>query len=60
MEITAQKFKDAVGIEPEHDDLERSNCKEKGKPGHYGCGWSYTFNKPFFMLSSRELAFENR
>jgi len=47
--ITAEKFKEATGFEPENDDLERCNCTEAGKLGHHYCGWCDEHNKPVFM-----------
>ena len=46
--ITADKFKEATGLDPENDDLERCNCEKAGEPGHYCCGWC-EHNKPVFM-----------
>lgn len=50
MEIDKDMFKRATGLEPEQDDLERSNCKEAGTIGHYHCGWSSFLNRPMFMV----------
>lgn len=52
MEIDADIFKKATGTEPEHDDLERSNCKQAGQIGHYHCGWNSLLNRPNFMCPS--------
>lgn len=50
MLIDAKEFKNATGLDPEKDDLERSNCERGGQEGHYGCGWNKTLNKPVFMV----------
>lgn len=47
--ITADLFRLTTGTEPTQDDLERCNCKDAGKPGHWDCGWCNECNKPFFM-----------
>ncbi len=49
MKITRETFLAATGREPENDDLERCNCKEAGKLGHYSCGWNAAENRPQFM-----------
>jgi hypothetical protein len=51
--ITREQFTDAVGRDPEHDDLDRCNCPLWGTPGHYSCGWNVTVNKPQFMVGIR-------
>jgi uncharacterized OB-fold protein len=45
---TAEEFKLAVGREPEADDLERVNCPNAGRVGHYSCGWCEKCDKPYF------------
>jgi hypothetical protein len=47
--ITAKMFKEAVGHEPEDDDLERCNCLKRGIVGHDQCGWDTKHNLPRFM-----------
>lgn len=47
--ITRERFCDAVGREPENDDLERSNCSEAGRMGHWSCGWCAQCDKPNFI-----------
>lgn len=46
--ITAEKFKAATGVDPEQDDLERSNCRRAGEMGHWFCGWDKERNLPVF------------
>ena len=46
--IDAQKFVNAVGRDPVDDDLERCNCEQAGKTGHWSCGWCKDHNKPVF------------
>lgn len=52
MIITAEKFKQATGQEPERDDLDRCNCKDKGRIGHWSCGWDHEANLPVFMTGT--------
>ena len=47
-EITRRDFRMATGIWPEHDDLERCNCKMAGQVGHFQCGWDEEMNLPNF------------
>jgi hypothetical protein len=47
-EITAEKFEEATGRKPEDDDLDRCNCAEVGKVGHWQCGWCDGCNRPRF------------
>jgi len=47
--ITPEKFERYVGRPPILDDLERCNCKEAGKHGHYFCGWDESRNMPNFI-----------
>ena len=49
--ITAEEFKEVTGLEPLHDDLERVNCFDVGKPGHYQCGWCNECNEPRFVCT---------
>ena len=37
--MDANEFEDRTGRKPEHDDLERVNCKRAGEIGHWACGW---------------------
>lgn len=39
MRITKKIFEAATGDKPVQDDLERCNCKNSGKEGHFSCGW---------------------
>jgi len=48
--ITRERFIEATGIEPEHDDLERCNCPCAGELGHVMCGWVDEENLPRFMV----------
>jgi hypothetical protein len=48
-DITREKFKEAVGRWPDHDDLERCNCPRAGQPGHWFCGWNEAVNKPNWL-----------
>ena len=47
--ITEEQFFKAVGHMPENDDLERCNCDQVGKTGHWSCGWCKEHNKPVFV-----------
>lgn len=47
--ITAEDFLAAVGRKPEKDDLQRANCPQAGKIGHWLCGWNHERNLPVFM-----------
>lgn len=47
--ITKEYFTEKVGRPPENDDLERCNCKDAGKLGHYACGWCKKCDLPVFM-----------
>lgn len=47
--ITREKFKEATGLEPEQDDLDRCNCTQAGELGHFFCGWNEEKNLPRFM-----------
>jgi hypothetical protein len=48
--ITREKFIEATGREPEHDDLERVNCGHRGEIGHMCCGWNWLHGKPQFEI----------
>lgn len=48
MKITAEKFKEATGCDPEQDDLERCNCDKAGQVLHSMCGWDEKHNLPNF------------
>ena len=48
--IDAAAFKAATGHEPQDDDLDRCNCSEAGKLGHYSCGWNSAEDMPVFMV----------
>lgn len=52
-EITREIFIESVGCEPEHDDIERCNCKDVGKPGHMLCGWCSQCNLPRFVCGHK-------
>jgi hypothetical protein len=60
--ITPDIFREAVGRDPEQDDLERCNCATPGKTGHYFCGWDEEANLPVFMVdpAMRVAAARNR
>jgi hypothetical protein len=47
---TEKDFLDNTGQAPEQDDLDRANCKDAGKPGHWMCGIC-VHKKPVFMCS---------
>lgn len=57
--ITAERFRKAVGREPQQDDLERCNCIKAGRIGHNQCGWSIDYDLPRFLtpeiITIREL-----
>lgn len=55
-EITAEKFKEATGREPEDDDLERCNCGKAGQMGHFMCGWNSKLNLPVFMAGGNKMS----
>lgn len=46
--ITAERFKERTGREPERDDLERCNCPQAGQLLHSCCGWCERCDKPRF------------
>jgi hypothetical protein len=47
--LTTEEFTQRFGFEPEHDDLDRVNCKDAGSLGHMCCGVCSTHNKPRFI-----------
>ena len=49
MKITADMFRQAIGAFPTQDDLERCNCSDVGKMGHFQCGWCKAHKKPRFV-----------
>lgn len=48
--ITREKFIEAVGYEPDQDDLERCNCEKAGEFAHTCCGWNEKHNMPQFLI----------
>jgi hypothetical protein len=44
-------FREAVGMDPHQDDLQRCNCPQAGKPHHAGCRWNKTVSLPCFIVS---------
>jgi hypothetical protein len=61
--ITAKYFKEATGMKPEQDDLERCNCPKAGEITHSMCGWDWRLNLPKFWcadvpLSSQSIGIE--
>lgn len=51
-EISEEYFIERVGRAPENDDLERCNCKEAGKIGHFYCGWCKKLQLTSFYMWS--------
>ena len=49
MTITSEQYKEAVGVDPKDDDLERCNCEKAGEVGHWSCGWDKITNLPVFL-----------
>jgi hypothetical protein len=47
--ISKEIFIQNVGIIPKDDDLERCNCLDAGKIGHYNCGWCKISELPRFL-----------
>lgn len=47
--MTAEEYEARCGHKPIQDDLERANCPDAGKVGHYFCGWCDECNKPRFF-----------
>lgn len=47
--ITKKYFVGRVGSLPINDDLERCNCKEAGRIGHFFCGWCKNCDLPVFI-----------
>lgn len=56
---TIAEFVEAVGHQPEADDMERANCVDAGQPGHYGCGWC-EHGKPVFLCVGENGCFSKR
>lgn len=50
MKITRERFRAAVGREPQNDDLERCNCPKVGQIGHFMCGWNERLEMPVFFV----------
>lgn len=46
--MDAKEFEEKTGRKPVNDDLERVNCPDAGKVGHFGCGWCNGCNKPAY------------
>ena len=46
---TADEFEKHTGRIPENDDLDRCNCPDAGKIGHWACGICKEHNTPVFM-----------
>lgn len=53
--ITSEHFESRTGYPPEQDDLERANCPDAGKPGHYYCGWHPTRDLPIFITGRDDI-----
>ena len=51
--VTAAKFKEMTGLDPQEDDLERCNCPKAGSWGHRQCGVCRKHNKPRFICGCR-------
>ena len=49
--ITREKYIQATGHEPKDDDLERANCTDAGKVGHFHCGWDEEKDLPRTMTN---------
>jgi len=47
--MTETAYQDILGIPPENDDVDRVNCPDAGKFGHWMCGWCDHHWKPRFM-----------
>ena len=47
--ITAECFREAVGHDPEQDDLDRCNCAQAGEVMHTMCGWDIRRGMPNFI-----------
>lgn len=50
--ITEDHFRKATGRDPVNDDLDRSNCPDAGKIGHWQCGWDYAADRPIYETGS--------
>jgi hypothetical protein len=51
--ITREMFFNAVGCDPIQDDLDRCNCHQAGKLGHWSCGWCESCNCPVLKCGHR-------
>lgn len=51
--MNAEMFEEKVGRPPQHDDLERVNCPDAGKDGHWYCGWCLEHDLPRFECGCR-------
>jgi len=58
--ITRRDFILATNSEPSNDDIERCNCKDAGKAGHYWSGWCNTCDKPRFFCGCMPEALKPR
>lgn len=47
--MDAAEFKKISGYVPEYDDLERTNCRKAGTPGHSNCGICPRCGAPRFL-----------
>ncbi len=47
--MNAKTFESKTGHIPEHDDLERVNCKDAGEVFHFSCGWCSVCDLPRFQ-----------
>lgn len=47
--MTKEEYKKLFGSEPIQDDLDRVNCQEVGKIGHFQCGICSEHDKPRFQ-----------
>lgn len=48
--MTREEFVKLTGREPRDDDLERVNCPEAGKVGHFHCGLFPCCGQPKFAF----------
>jgi hypothetical protein len=48
-QVTEDMFAQATGFPPTQDDLERCNCSDTGRIGHFQCGWCRAHKKPRFV-----------
>lgn len=51
--VSREMFVAAMGRGPEQDDLERANCPDAGKVGHFMCGWDKAANLPVVEAAAR-------